>query len=330
MVTLAMIGVSFAYRAGIESRLARGREVRARLEQHAASAVAIAVARIVAHKKECPFDHPAQSWRSHEPLSTEGWDVEWSANADGGPGEIDVDYQVVDEASKLNLLIASGQAMKKLGMTEAQVAALFDWMDQDDVEQAEGAEQAAYLAHQPAYQCKNAPVEVMDELLRIQGFSRWDYYGADVNHNGLPDAGENNGEPWAGSTDGSPRPGWVNLCTCVGDGRINLNTACRLVLETLPISDEAVGQIIGFRQFDDQSSGELPDHCFRSSQDIDQLQGLSDADRAVLKTLGRFDSSDFRIFATARHVPTGLCCRIEALVRMADQRLEVMQWKVNP
>ena len=67
-----------------------------------------------------------------------------------------------------------------------------------------------------------------------------------------------------------------------------------------------------------------------STQDIDQLQGLSDADRAVLRMLGRFDSSDFRIFAMARHVPTGLCCRIEALVHIADQRIEVKQWKVNP
>lgn len=329
MVTLAMVGLSFAYRAGIESRQAVALEVRARLHCHAASAATIAMARILDHKRQQQFDHPAQSWCAHGPLGAEGWDLEWSSQADGGPARIEVAYQVIDEAGKLNLLTASEAGLGKIGMTSGQAASLFDWMDADDMPQSQGAEQQAYLTARPAYRCKNGEMEVLDELLRIRGFGRVDYYGPHLYALGLEQ--DERGDAWkADGLDGVPPVGWVDLCTCFGDGRVNLNTAPKPVLETLPITEEAVGQILAFRRFDAASSGDLSEHCFRSHEDIAQLQGLSDGDRAVLGMVGRVDSDAFRIFAGSRHVPTGMTCRVEVVVRVLDEQLHVVQWKVNP
>ena len=123
--------------------------------------------------------------------------------------------------------------------------------------------------------------------------------------------------------------GWVDLLTACGDGRINLNTAPRSVLETLPISEQAVDQIVAYRSFDGGSFGRLEDHVFRSATDIEQLQGLKDSDRNVLIALVGFKSVHFRVFVQALHLPTGLRHDVQVLVRMTGDGPEILQWKVG-
>jgi len=328
MVVLSMAAVSFAYRAGLERRLSTHGAVNARLRAHATSAVAIALARLAENVNE--FDHLAEPWHTHEPLAAEGWLPEWSAGGDGSPPEFVTDYQVIDEEGKLNVLFASSEALEGLALSAEQIACLFDWMDQDDVVQAGGAEEDYYQKAAIPYLCKDSPLESLEELLLIRGFGPSDYYGEDADHDRVLDPCEDDGpasEP-LDDADGSLRLGLVDLLTCVGDGRINLNTAPAVVLETLPLSDGAVDQIIGFRDFDENSSGELEDHVFRSAEDIAALQGLTSADRSVLSAMGRFRSEHFRIFVQSRHLKTGLSYCLEILVRMAGKRPELLQWKV--
>ena len=328
MVVLSMAAVSFAYRAGLERRLSTHGAVSARLRAHAASAVAVALARLAENANE--FDHLAEPWHTHEPLAAEGWLPEWSATSDGSPPVFVTDYQVIDEEGKLNVLFASSEALEKLSLSAAQIACLFDWMDGDDVVQAEGAETDYYQRTVASHLCKDSPLELLEELLLIRGFVLSDYYGEDADHDRTLDPCEDDGaasDP-LDDADRSLRLGLVDLLTCVGDGRINLNTAPAAVLETLPLSDGAVGQIIGFRDFDENSSGDIEDHVFLSTEDIAALQGLTSADRSVLSAVGRFRSEHFRVFVQSRHLKTGLSYCLEILVKMAGQRPEVLQWKV--
>ena len=330
MVVLSMAAVSFAYRAGLERRLAAHGAVRARLRTHAASAVAIVLARLKENANE--FDHLAEPWHTHEPLATEGWLPEWSANSQGLPPEFATDYQVIDEEGKLNVLFASSEALEKLGLSAKQIACLFDWMDTDDVVQSEGAEEDYYLRAACPHLCKDSPLESLEELLLVRGFVLSDYYGEDADHDRALDACEDDGaasDP-LDDADGSLRLGLVDLLTCMGDGRINLNTAPETVLKTLPLSEGAVDQITGFRNFDGNSSGSLEDHVFRSIEDITALQGLTSVDRSVLSASGRFRSEHFRVFVQSRHLKTGLSYCLEVLVRLAGQKPEVLQWKVVP
>lgn len=55
--------------------------------------------------------------------------------------------------------------------------AVADWQDTDDLLHAEGAEQDYYGGLNPAYACKNAPVENLDELLLVRGVTRELYFG---------------------------------------------------------------------------------------------------------------------------------------------------------
>jgi hypothetical protein len=327
MVILNLVAVSFAYRAGLTRRRTTERVIMLRLQHQANSAAAIAMARIKAESND--FDHPAEPWHTHPPLAGDGWLQEWSADASGHGGQYVADYQVVDEDGKLNMLQASSEALKKLGMKESQINCLFDWMDQDDVARSEGAEDAYYESAK-AYRCKNAPLEMLDELLLVRGFGAGDFYGEDDDHDQKLDPCENDGasNSPADNADGVLQLGWVDLITCLGDGRININTAPVGVLRTLPISDQAVEQIAGFRHFDEDSSDELESHAFRCPDDIMQLQGLNAAEREVLGMVGKFKSEHFRIYARARNPRTGLEYRLEVLVRArSEERPEVLQWK---
>ncbi len=179
-------------------------------------------------------------------------------------------------------------------------------MDNDDYSQTSGAESGYYQSLPVPRRCKNAPLEILDELLAIKNFFPANYWGA-----------------WNGQ--GDQQIGWVNLLTCRGNGRININTAPRSVLG-LSLSDSGVDQVDAFRQFDAFSSGQVEDHAFRSQQDIEQLQGLSDPDREMLAYIAVFRSEHFRILVTARHIPTGLRYNVDLLVRRGDkQKIDVLQ-----
>jgi hypothetical protein len=327
LTVLSLLAVSFAYRAGMQLRAAQHRALHAQLKAQAASTAAIAIARLAGNTND--FDHRAEPWHTHVPLAAEEWDPVWSSPPEGGDPLFAVDYQVVDEDGKLNVLTASSEALEKVGMSPEQIAALFDWMDADDNAGVGGAEKDYYMKLSTPYACKNASIQTLEELLLIRGFGPSDYYGEDANHNWQLDPEENDGAPQypPDDADGKLRQGWVDLLTCGGSGGINLNTAPPAVLRTLPISDNAVSQILAFREFDGNSGDSLDKHVFRTSQDIDQLQGLTDPEKAILGAVGVFKSSEFRIFVQTKHVSSSLRYNLQVLVKIGSDGPEVMQWK---
>ncbi len=104
------------------------------------------------------------------------------------------EFGLVDEASKLNLNTATIDMLRALpGMTEELAAAIIDWRDADDEVTENGAESGTYLAMQPAYNCKNAPFESVEELAWAFGATRIVLHGEDSNLNGALDANEDDG-----------------------------------------------------------------------------------------------------------------------------------------
>lgn len=66
------------------------------------------------------------------------------------------------------------------------IDALADWQDADNLLHMDGAEQDFYDGLDPAYACKNAPVNDIDELLLVRGITPELLYG-DLEHPGLVD-----------------------------------------------------------------------------------------------------------------------------------------------
>lgn len=103
--------------------------------------------------------------------------------------------RLVNESGKINVnLVDKGlwdAIVKACGIEDedrstAMFDALRDWVDGDDLHRAEGAENDYYTALFPPYQCKNGPIESLEELLLIKDITPDLYYGTDE-HPGLVD-----------------------------------------------------------------------------------------------------------------------------------------------
>ncbi len=151
---------------------------------------------------------------------------------DGQSTPNQVVFGLVDEGSKLNINNTNvTQEMLELlpGMTTELAAAIIDWRDADEEVSDGGAESETYARLQPAYYCKNAPFDSVDELRLLNGATMEILLGEDVNRNGVLDPNE---EDW--NRNGLVDPGileyitvWSRESNLRADGseRININAS---------------------------------------------------------------------------------------------------------
>ena len=87
-----------------------------------------------------------------------------------------------DEAGKLNFNHATEEMLARLpGMKPLLTHALLDFIDADDIPLPEGAEQPYYDTLPQPYAVRNGPLDTVDELLLIRGFTPALLYGEDAN-----------------------------------------------------------------------------------------------------------------------------------------------------
>ncbi len=104
-------------------------------------------------------------------------------------------YGLTAESGKLNINAAHSTNLVDLPrMTPALVAALRDFIDFDDDLRPEGAEQEYYDTLPVPYEVRNGPLETLDELLLVRGFTPSLLYGEDSNMNWRLDLNENDGD----------------------------------------------------------------------------------------------------------------------------------------
>ncbi len=144
-------------------------------------------------------------------------------------------FGLVDEASKLNLNTATVEMLQLLpGMTPEFAAAIVDWRDADSEPGPGGAEDETYLRLSPAYRCKNAPFESVEELRLVYGADLSYLFGEDANLNGVLDPNENDGDagPPYDNRDGYLDAGLLEYVTVYsaepntrsdGTARLNVN-----------------------------------------------------------------------------------------------------------
>ena len=112
-------------------------------------------------------------------------------------------YGITDEASKVNLNAAALGMLSKLpGMTTEFAASTVDWRDTDSNVTTGGAENEYYLMLPDPYECKNGPLETVEELFLVRDATKQVLFGQDVNRNGIIDAGERTG-PFSGTFSSS-------------------------------------------------------------------------------------------------------------------------------
>lgn len=126
------------------------------------------------------------------------------------------EFGLTDEAGKVNLNQASLETLLKLpSMTSELANSIIDWKDENEEVSEGGAENETYLLLSDPYQCKNAPLETVEEVLLVKGGSTELLYGEDLNRNGILDWNENDGDYALpdDNNNGKLDPGFFNYVT---------------------------------------------------------------------------------------------------------------------
>jgi general secretion pathway protein K len=127
----------------------------------------------------------------------------------------------------LRLLLSGSFAVEDETEARGIIDAIIDWIDEDDRESDYGAESSYYQSLEKPYDCRNKPIQYIEELLMIRGVTPALLFGS--------------GE----------KRGLADYLTVYGDdGKINLNTAPPLLIKSLDalINDELVEQFDAFRR----------------------------------------------------------------------------------
>jgi type II secretory pathway component PulK len=189
--------------------------------------------------------------------------------AEAGVDSLPTRFGLTDEAGKLNpnalfALDSSGRVLHDAlmalpNMTDDVAWSIVDWIDPDEEPNTGGAEAQYYLGRQPSYQCKNAPLDTIEELLLVKGVTPSLLFGTDRNRNGRLDPGEDDGLGF--------NPGWAAYLTVYsrernvnneGNPRINLNGNDLTLLQndlTNAVGPELTTFILGYRLFGSGSGG---------------------------------------------------------------------------
>ncbi|MEW6284345.1 MAG: type II secretion system protein GspK, partial [Candidatus Eremiobacterota bacterium] len=218
---------------------------------------------------------------------------------------------------------------------EEAVDSLSDWMDPDTLRRPSGAEQGDYG---PRFMVKNAPLDSLDELEGLRGWSpprltRPPEMNLDPLKNLLGDRPEFQkiqemrglGEvelekPPTGPTGEDQEDSrWSDWLTVWSGGKVNLNTAPAEVLRSLDdsMSDVTVQEILTKRELDP----------LRSEQDLKELPGMNSDLAYRLSGLAGYTSTFFRITVGIDERPGRMT--LEAVVRREGANLKVVEWTVR-
>jgi general secretion pathway protein K len=176
------------------------------------------------------------------------------------------------------------------------VDAIKDWIDADNEVTRFGAENAHYQALDKPYSCKNAPIEFLEELLLIRGITKELFYGTEE------------------------KPGISDYISPHGDGKININTADRLVLSAL--SDEIkedpemVENMIKYRNDEDNNLKEI---------NWDDRVGM----RGVNYNQGLLTTSSTHFEITSEGFKGAMSKRVTGMVERKEGTLQIRSWKIE-
>jgi type II secretory pathway component PulK len=114
----------------------------------------------------------------------------------GRPGDREVQpdqvfFGLIDEGRKLNLNTATAEGLLRLTNVDVQLAAnIYDWRNTNGTLSADGDGPTVYSRFEPAYMCKNAPYDTVEELRLVYRTDLGILFGEDANLNGALDPSE--------------------------------------------------------------------------------------------------------------------------------------------
>jgi general secretion pathway protein K len=202
------------------------------------------------------YDAPSEDWGKFAELSQNP--LVYSEYLGGGH----IAGSITDESSKINvnkIVDVNSKSLQQLrglfGLLEIDadiIDGIMDWIDSDHYSRLMDAEDDYYQGLEKPYPCKDGPLDTISELLMVKGITGDLFYGT------------------------RERKGIRGFLTVHSDGKVNINTAGSLVLQTLgyregdewvsPISEEMSQGIIDYRTT----------QVFEKISDLKNVPGMSE------------------------------------------------------
>lgn len=288
LMIVALIVSTFAFEMQLEARVLSAQRKRFKADELALAGVELA---------RCMLFYEEEETFGEDVVYEEAWINEALKVADGVPirhreelGDGEIELQIDFEKGRRNIGKLTKDEWKELFdqsnvpnvIWDELLGCLTDWQDEGDTHQLNGAESDDPFYRSRGYECKNAPVDTVDELLLIKGWTEEILYGT----------------PPDGETD-PPMTGIANQLTVWGNGKINPNSASREVLNSLNIPESTIDAILEARLGPDGEAGTEDDGL--TQEDFNRL-GLNNdlftlkPEYAAITSIGRVGDLESRIY----------------------------------
>ena len=309
---LSILAAGLAFSMKVESKLAVSTDTNQRLVWLGRSGAELARWVLALEATTQPYDSLNQIWAG----GTGSMGETNSAlagislgNYQIGDGTVSVKITDLERFANINNPVDAPeiqQALTIMGVDAGEISvvsdSIQDWVQPGDMPRIAGAKNEYYQGLNPPYNCKDAPMDDLSELLLVKvildhpeiywGGSVTNHPGASFQHRlGFGNApGEAPNYPF----------GLVDLFTPFSSGRININTADANVLQLLPgVDANTAASIIKYRSGPDGVDGTEDDTPF---QNVGQLQAAGVNPQAVARIGGLADvrSTAFKVTVTAQ------------------------------
>ena len=267
VLVLSALAAGFALSMKVESRLAFNANSATQMYWLGRSGVELA--RWVLIQERCPYDSLNQIWAGGpgSDCETNGPLAGFSLN-NFHVGDGTVSIKIIDLERKLNINNANAQVIQQaltlMGVDADDISvvsdSIQDWVQPGDLPRVAGAKDDYYQGLDPPYHCKEAAIDDLSELLLVRGVTPEIYWGGSATNHALATFQHKLGLGNAPGEAASYPFGLADVFTPISNGRVNINTADKNVLQVL---------------LDDQS-GEIADSIIKSRAGPDGVDGTED------------------------------------------------------
>jgi len=267
LLILSLLIGSFAYDMHIEAGITS--YYRKRMKAQYLARAGMEWAKLILYKSYEVSEQDADEAEEGDTLVVGAYNLSRGVGVSGrvfelGDGKFTVDilpeqgrYNVntIDDDQWVELLDYSGVPQEKW---DELLDCFHDWVDDNDLHLLNGAESDDAFYRERGYKVKNGPLDTINELLLIKGFTDSVVYG--------------------GPSEDDPEEVYSGIAgnlTTWGDGKVNINTAPFDVIMTLPgIPDDQIAEaILEQRKGEDGELG-TKDDGFESVQEVLDIPGV--------------------------------------------------------